>query len=163
MATSKPRAPEVERGRREGRGRGVGPREEPEVISRDEMRWEPAPDVFPAGAQFCVLHGDPTAAGALFSVRLRTSQGYVFAPHSHPHDEHVTVISGRLELGNGAALDRSATRILEPGGYAFLPKEQFHYAVALSEDTVFQVEAIGPFGITYARPEDDPRNAPAAH
>jgi quercetin dioxygenase-like cupin family protein len=83
----------------------------------------------------------------------------VFAPHSHPHDEHVTVISGRLELGNGAKLEHRGTQILDAGGYAFLPKDQFHFAWALSDGTIFQVQAVGPFGITYANPEDDPRNA----
>jgi hypothetical protein len=27
------------------------------------------------------------------------------------------------------------------------------------DDVVFQVNAIGPFGITYANPEDDPRRS----
>lgn len=138
------------------------PREVPALIPQEEMRWGPAPDVFPAGAQFCVLHGDP-GGGGMFSVRLKASERYVFAPHCHPHDEHVTVISGRLELGNGRTLDRSGTQVLEPGGYAFLPKDQFHYAWALDEDTVFQVEAIGPFGITYANPADDPRIGVSTH
>jgi quercetin dioxygenase-like cupin family protein len=108
--------------------------------------------------QFCVLHGAPDAAGALFTVRLKTGDGYVFAPHSHPHDEHVTVVAGALWLGNGAKLDRAEARRLDVGGYAFLPKEQFHYAWAEGE-TVFQVSAIGPFAITYANPDDDPRGA----
>ena len=94
----------------------------------------------------------------MFSVRLRAGEGFVFAPHKHPHDEHVTVISGRLELGEGERIEPGRSRIMEAGGYAFLPREQFHYGRALSADTTFQVEAIGPFGITYARPEDDPRS-----
>lgn len=141
-------------------------RDEPEparLFAPEEMSWGPAPDAFPAGAQLCVLHGDPGVEGKMFSVRLKASQHYVFAPHSHPHDEHVTVISGRLELGNGATLDHERTRILEPGGYAFLPREHFHYAWALRDDTVLQVEAIGPFGITYANPQDDPRSGGTQH
>jgi hypothetical protein len=34
----------------------------------------------------------------------------------------------------------------------FLPKERFHYAWATHDDTEFQVNAIGPFAITYAHP-----------
>jgi quercetin dioxygenase-like cupin family protein len=130
--------------------------EAPALVARDDAQWGPAPDAFPAGAQLCVLHGAPDSLGAMFTVRLKTGDGYLFAPHSHPHDEHVTVISGALLLGNGAKLDRAAARTLGPGGYAFLPKDQFHYAWA-QDETVFQVNAIGPFGITYANPEDDPR------
>jgi quercetin dioxygenase-like cupin family protein len=132
-------------------------REAARLWSRDELTWQPAPDAFPKGAHFCVLHGDPGAQGQVFTVRLKASQGYVFAPHSHPHDEHVTVISGALQLGEGDTLDRTRTRTLGPGGYAFLPRDQFHYAWPAEDDTVFQVEAVGPFGITYARREDDPR------
>jgi quercetin dioxygenase-like cupin family protein len=136
--------------------------ERPELTPQEDMRWGPAPDVFPPGAQMCVLHGDP-GAGGMLSVRLKASQRYVFAPHSHPHDEHVTVISGRLELGNGRTLDRSDTKVLGPGDYAFLPREQFHYAWAADGETVFQVNLIGPFAITYANPEDDPRTAGSKH
>jgi quercetin dioxygenase-like cupin family protein len=145
---------------REERGRASEP---PRLLGNDDLTWGPAPDAFPAGAQLCLLHGDPGAAGAMFSVRLKASERFLFAPHSHPHDEHVTVISGRLELGDGATADRGSTRTLGPGGYAFLPKDRFHYAWAADDDTVFQVEAIGPFAITYARPEDDPRRAGGAH
>lgn len=137
---------------------GRGTWETPALRARDEVTWGPAPDVFPAGAQFCVLHGDPTAAGAMFTVRLKASEGYCFAPHSHPHDEHLTIISGTLLLGNGPTLDRTRATALGPGSYVFLPKEQFHYAWATDDDTEFQVNAIGPFAITYAHPEDDPRN-----
>lgn len=125
--------------------------------AREEMEWGPAPEVFPAGADFCVLHGDPGNPGAQFTVRLRASEGYFFPPHSHPHDEHVTIVSGALLLGDGPKLDRAGARRLEAGAYVFLPKDQFHYAWAEEDDTVFQVNAVGPFGITYANPEDDPR------
>lgn len=137
--------------------------EAPELVEKTSMSWGPAPDVFPAGAHFCVLHGDPFAPGQMFAVRLRASEGYVFAPHSHPHDEHITIVSGALLLGNGSTLDREGARRLEAGAYAFLPKDQFHYAWAAEDDTVFQVNAVGPFGITYARPEDDPRNPSVTH
>lgn len=140
-----------------------GETQAPELLASHELPWGPAPDVFPAGARFCVLHGDPAAQGDTFTVRLKTSEQYFFAPHSHPHDEHLTIISGRLKLGNGSTADRDAARDLAQGDYAFLPKEQFHYAWALDAETVFQVQAIGPFGITYARSEDDPRNRGSTH
>lgn len=137
--------------------------EAPELVAQRDLKWGPAPDAFPAGCELCLLHGDPAAEGTMFSVRLRASRQYVYAPHRHPHDEHVTVISGSLHLGNGATLDRGGATLLQPGDYAFLPREQYHYAWTGPEEVVIQVEAIGPFGITYANPEDDPRNTPAAH
>lgn len=163
MAASTHEAQGVGEGRQAIATERAVPTESPELIRRAEMSWGAAPDAFPAGCELCVLHGDPGAQGAMFSVRLRTSEEYVFAPHCHPHDEHVTVISGRLHLGNGRTLDRAGARLLEPGDYAFLPKEQYHYAWSAADDTVIQVEAIGPFAITYANPADDPRHASAAH
>jgi quercetin dioxygenase-like cupin family protein len=127
-------------------------------MSGTEMEFGPGPDAFPPGVEFCFMHGAPDEARAMFTVRLKAEQGYRFAPHSHPHDEHVTIVSGRMLLGNGSTADRGSAREMGPGSYAFLPKEQFHYAWALDE-VVFQVNAIGPFGITYANPEDDPRRA----
>jgi quercetin dioxygenase-like cupin family protein len=160
MATSDPNPQSAAHGRGEERRESAS--EAPALITQGEMQWGPAPDVFPAGAQFCLLHGDP-GSGGMFTVRLKAAHRYVFAPHSHPHDEHITVISGRLELGNGRTLDRSDTRVLEAGAYAFLPKEQFHYAWTGEEDAVFQVEANGPFAITYADPADDPRTGRSTH
>ena len=130
--------------------------ETPAMTREEEMQYGPGPDAFPPGVQFCFLHGAPDAAGKMFTVRLRASQGYTFAPHCHPHDEHVTIVSGTMLLGNGTKADRASAQRMGPGSYAFLPKEQFHYAWALDE-VVFQVNAVGPFGITYANPEDDPR------
>jgi quercetin dioxygenase-like cupin family protein len=128
------------------------------LLGENDMTYGPGPDAFPPGVHFCFLHGAPDAAGAMFTVRLKAQQGYLFAPHSHPHDEHVTIVSGTLLLGNGSKADRAAARKMGPGSYAFLPREQFHYAWAVDE-VVFQVNAIGPFGITYANPEDDPRRS----
>jgi quercetin dioxygenase-like cupin family protein len=136
--------------------------EPPSLVGRDELSWAPAPDGFPPGVHLCVLHGDPAADG-VFTLRLKVSDGVVLAPHRHPFDEHLTVVSGALLLGYGATLDPEASRLLAPGGYAFLPREQLHFAWADGE-TVFQVSAVGPFGISYENPADDPRNAaPVTH
>jgi quercetin dioxygenase-like cupin family protein len=142
----------------QAQAQAAAPGEAPALVPQDEMAWGPAPDAFPQGVGLCVLHGDPFAQGQVFTVRLKAASGVVFAPHRHPHDEHITIVSGGLVLGNGARLERAGSRQLGPGDYAFLPREQFHYAWA-DGDTVFQVSAVGPFGITYADPNDDPRNA----
>ena len=57
-----------------------------------------APTVpLPAGAQFTVLQGDPSAPG-VYTVRLEMPPGYVIAPHTHPTDEHVTVMARILPV-----------------------------------------------------------------
>ena len=65
-----------------------------------DLKWGPAPPVFPAGAQMAVLSGDPGKAGS-FVIRLMMPAGYKIAAHHHPTDEYVTVISGDFFLGHG--------------------------------------------------------------
>jgi len=52
---------------------------------QSDLKWGPAPAIFPAGAQMAVLQGDPGSA-ELFTVRLRFPDGYKVAPHTHPPD-----------------------------------------------------------------------------
>src|SRR3954471_21026220 len=68
------------------------------------LKWGPAPAVFPAGAKMAVLQGDPSKS-ELFTVRLDMPDGYAIAPHWHPTDEHVTVISGKFLVGMGDKSD----------------------------------------------------------
>src|SRR5690348_6745209 len=66
----------------------------------EDFSWGPAPAIFPAGAQMAVLQGNPGGT-EMFTVRLRFPNGYKIAPHTHPTDEHVTVISGHFKVGMG--------------------------------------------------------------
>jgi quercetin dioxygenase-like cupin family protein len=125
-----------------------------------EIKWGDPPPVFEKGASFAVLSGDPGKAG-LFVVRLKMPAGYKIAPHWHPTDEHVTVLSGTFGLGMGDTFDKAAARQLPVGGYALLPAEMHHYAVAMTEATV-QVHGMGPFKLTYVNPSDDPSKRTAS-
>ena len=69
-----------------------------EMQHEPEIKWGPAPPIFPAGALFAVVQGDPSVPGALFTVRLRFPNNYILPPHTHPTDEHVTVLRGTLGL-----------------------------------------------------------------
>ena len=101
-----------------------------------------------------VLHGDPTKSGT-FVVRLKFPANYQVAAHYHPTDEHVTIISGEMSLGMGDKLDRAKANTLKPGGYVALPAKMSHY-VWTDSGVVLQVQAEGPFALTYVNPADDP-------
>lgn len=124
------------------------------------VKWGPAPAVFPAGAKMAVLSGDPSRRD-LFTVRLDMPSGYKIAPHYHPTDEHVTVISGNFLVGMGDKLDANKTTSLKAGGFVTAPAQAHHFAIARSH-TVVQVHAMGPFQITYVNPADDPSKKAAA-
>ena len=125
------------------------------VVQADAVKWGPAPPVLPAGAQAAVLLGDPSKDGP-FTIRLSAPDGYKVPPHFHPTTENVSVISGTLSVGMGDKWDDSKMTDVKAGGFAKVPKGMHHYAGAKGE-TVIQVHATGPFGITYVNPTDDPR------
>ena len=127
----------------------------PTASKAPDLQWGPAPPVFPAGAQMAVLQGNPGAA-SLFTVRLRLPSGYKIAPHTHPTDEHVTVIKGTFLVGMGASVDRKSMLTLHAGGFVTAPADHAHYAVTEGHTEV-QVHAMGPFVMTYVNPADDPR------
>jgi quercetin dioxygenase-like cupin family protein len=129
------------------------------LMTPSEMTWGDPPPVFEKGASFSVVAGDPGKSG-IYVVRLRMPAGYRINPHWHPTDEHVTVISGTLALGMGEKFDEASMKEIPVGGYALLPAEMRHYAMAKTDATV-QVHGMGPFALTYVNPADDPskRNA----
>jgi quercetin dioxygenase-like cupin family protein len=120
-----------------------------------EIKWGPAPPGLPPGAQAAVLAGDPGKEGP-FVLRAKLPAGYRVPPHWHPVDEHVTIISGTLQLGMGDKFDVGSMRALTAGSFAIAEKEMRHYVQAKGP-TVIQVSAMGPFAITYVNQADDPR------
>lgn len=122
---------------------------------RSEIVWGPAPAVFPPGAQMAVLQGDPSKAG-VYTVRLRMPNGYRIAPHTHPTDEHVTVISGTFRVAMGETFEEEGMAELRQGGFITAPANMAHYAMARGQ-TVVQVHGMGPFQLTYVNPADMPK------
>ena len=129
------------------------------ALAPTEVKWGPAPPSLPKGGRIAVVSGDPGKAGP-FVIRLKLPAGYKIAPHWHPTDEHVTVISGVMALGMGEKFDRAALKTLPAGGYGMLPAEMRHFALAKTAATI-QVHGMGPFVLNYVNPADDPSKADA--
>ncbi|HSU55573.1 MAG TPA: cupin domain-containing protein [Candidatus Dormibacteraeota bacterium] len=129
-------------------------------VNASQIKWGPAPDFIPKGAQIAVLSGDPSKEG-LYVVRLKLPAGYKIAAHNHPTAEMVTVVSGNFHLGMGDKLDQRKGIALTAGGYAEAPAKMNHYAWT-SSPTIVQVHGQGPFAVTYVNPADDPRGKPQA-
>ena len=104
-----------------------------------------------------MLQGDPSVAGAVFTVRLRMPDHYVIPPHWHPTDEAVTVIKGTFLVGIGDTVDRkNLLPALHRSDFVVAPANVNHFAMTKGRTEV-QVHAIGPFAMTYVNPADDPR------
>ena len=97
------------------------------------------------------------AANVLFAYRLKVPDNYMIQPHFHPADEHLVVISGVFNMGHGDKFDINATRPMTAGSFVVMPKGAHHFAWTKGE-TIIQVYAIGPWGLTYVNPKDDPRS-----
>ena len=121
---------------------------------QDDIKWGPAPAIFPKGAEFAVLQGDPSKTDE-FTVRLRFPNGYKIPPHTHPTIENVTVLKGTFLAGMGEQFVESSMKPFGRDAFASIPANHAHYAMARGQ-TIVQVHAIGPFQLTYVNPADDP-------
>ncbi|MEX2382782.1 MAG: cupin domain-containing protein, partial [Opitutales bacterium] len=124
----------------------------------DEIDWHDGPDSLPEGSQIAVLEGDPTQEG-FFTARLKFPADYRIPPHTHPRTERVTVLSGEFKLGMGREFDEEDTVSLSEGAFFTMPAGMEHYVQTGSETTI-QLTGVGPWGIEYVNPEDDPRGIP---
>jgi hypothetical protein len=125
------------------------------VLLRDsDVKWGDAPPVLEKGASFAVISGDPSKSGP-YVVRLKMPAGYKIAPHWHPTDENITVVSGTFALGMGEKFDPTALKGFGAGSYGLMPAEMRHFAMARTA-AIVQVHGIGPFAINYVNPADDP-------
>ena len=103
------------------------------IVQADEVKWGPGSPAVQPGPQQALLVGDPTKEGG-YVVRAKFPAGFKVAPHVHPNDENVTVISGMFHIGLGDKFDESKGQAIKPGGYFQVPKGLQHFAWA-SQDT----------------------------
>ncbi len=127
------------------------------LVSARDVTWGDPPPSLPKGAKMAVIAGDPTKA-VPFAIRAQFPAGYRIPPHWHPTDENVTVLSGTLALGMGEQFDAAAAKDVPTGGFAVLPANMRHFAIARTAATI-QINGMGPFMINYVNPADDPSKA----
>ena len=125
------------------------------AIRPEDVVWKPFP-AFPPAARLAVLVGDPTQPGP-YVIRVKLPAGTRMAPHRHPEDRIYTVMSGIFYIGRGEVFDEGALEAFGPGAVVVLPGGQAHFHWAKSGEYVTQVIAIGPLGLDYVAPADDPR------
>jgi quercetin dioxygenase-like cupin family protein len=131
------------------------------AIRPEEIEWKAFP-AFPPAARLAVLIGDPSQPGP-YVIRVRLAAGGRLMPHKHPEDRVYTVISGVFYIGLGETFDESRLTAYGAGSVVVLPGDQAHFHCAKSGDYITQVTAIGPLGLTYLDPANDPRlHAPSS-
>jgi quercetin dioxygenase-like cupin family protein len=125
------------------------------MVLPSELVWSEGPGSLPPGAKFTVIEGVPSEAG-LFTMRLKLPANYVIGVHTHPAHEHVTVLEGACYMGVGKVFDEKAAKELKTGAFALMKIGTYHYFFT-KEECVVQLHGMGPWGINYLDPKDDPR------
>jgi quercetin dioxygenase-like cupin family protein len=123
----------------------------------DNLIWKNNP-AFPKGVEIATLVGDPMKAGDVVVLRIKFPPNFQMPPHTHPYSEVVTVISGAVGSSHGEKFEKNG-ELLKPGSLWVYPAKHAHYAWTGSEGGILQVQFIGPGGIDYINPADDPRKA----
>jgi quercetin dioxygenase-like cupin family protein len=131
------------------------------VIRPDEVQWKPFP-AFPPAARLAVLVGQPNEPGP-YVIRVMLPHGTKIMPHKHSEDRIYLVISGVFYIGLGDEFDESKLTAHGPGTVVVLPGGQSHFHWAKSGEYITQVTAIGPLGLEYVDPTDDPRAVGKGH
>ncbi len=126
------------------------------AVYPEDAPWAPFP-AFPPAARLAVLVGDPSKPGP-YVIRVKLPHGTRMAPHRHAEDRIYTVISGLFYIGLGDEFDETKLQAFPPGTMVVLPAGQSHFHCAKSGEYVTQVTAIGPLGLAYVDPGDDPRS-----
>jgi quercetin dioxygenase-like cupin family protein len=123
-------------------------------VKPEDVTFKPNPLL--KGMESAVVIGDPSKPGVAV-VRNKFPANFKVAPHTHPHGEVVTVLSGSVGFGLGDTFDPSKGEMVKAGGINVVPAKQSHFVWTGSEEAVIQVQYIGPTGIDFVNPADDPR------
>jgi len=121
-----------------------------ETRANSSLSWSDlvVPGFLP-GVKRAVLHGNPAGTGD-YVLRLQFPDGYQVPVHWHQKAEHVTVLSGTLNLGMGGDPNGS-TRAFTAGDFGYMPGRTPHFARATGVTTV-QLHGIGPFQLNLGTP-----------
>jgi hypothetical protein len=126
------------------------------AILSEDVEWKPFA-AFPPSVRLAVIVGRPSEKGP-YMIRVKVPRGVKLMPHTHPEDRIYTVISGIFYIGLGDQFEADKLEAYPPGSVIVLPGSTSHFHWAKSSDYVTQVTAIGPLGLDYVNPKDDPRN-----
>jgi len=124
------------------------------MVSAKDLKWAEVPSL-PPGAKIAVIEGPMTEA-VPFTIRLKFPADYKIPAHSHPAVERVTVLSGTFHMGTGDKLDLQKGMALSPGDMMIMQPKTNHFAWT-KDEVIVQLNGMGPWGVTYVDPADDPR------
>jgi quercetin dioxygenase-like cupin family protein len=118
------------------------------VLFAADLSWFAMTDL-PPGAQIAIIHGDPHKKGK-FIVQLKFPANYIVPAHHHASVAHATVIAGTYYIGDGTVADGNAGKPIHTGESFVIPANNKHYGWT-KEETILQIEAMGPWNMIYSQ------------
>ena len=112
-------------------------------VTAEQLTWI----ADPRGYEQAVIVGDPAKPG-MYAARIRFPANLRIAPHFHPDDRIITVLSGTVLFGYGERFDETTMRALSAGSVWTEPAKQPHFAWSKDGEVVLQVIGMGPSGTT---------------
>lgn len=106
-----------------------------------DIQWNQrrtSPDVFIAA-----IYGE-TANAEPYAFRVRAQAGHALAPHTHPDERTVTVLSGTYWTGVGETFDESRLQAYPAGSFYVIPAGVPHFSAVLEGEVEFQESGFGP-------------------
>ena len=113
------------------------------AVRAGDIAWQRCPENLPSGCRLAVLEGDPQGDG-LFTVRFRLDAGFVMPTHTHPRDERVTLLRGRMAVAFGAGATRDDAVSFGAGDYYVNARGAVH-TVWADEASELQITGVAPW------------------
>jgi hypothetical protein len=123
-------------------------------ILPEDFDWKPFP-AFPPSVRLAVVVGEPSKPGP-YVIPVEAPSAVKLTPHRHPEDRIYTVMSGVFYVGLGEQFDGDKVEAYPLGSVIVVPGDTWRFHWAKSGEYVTQVTAIGPLGLEYLDPDDDP-------
>lgn len=117
------------------------------ALAPKDIRWS-TPAYYTDGRQRAYLLGDSSKGGDWID-RVRIPGSSQVLPHTHPHDELVTVIEGTWYLGIGEKFDETQLQPYPAGSFIHIPAGVAHFLATKEGPVIVQVSGHGIFQTTY--------------
>ena len=127
------------------------------LIHANEMTTWGNPKTLPKGAHDHLLTGNPSTKD-FYAFRFKFPANYKVPPFTLSSQSYVTVISGKLYVGEGTQIDEKNQTPLGEGSYLVISPNHPLYFSTRDEKVILQFNGIGPLEVNYVNKIDDPRN-----
>jgi quercetin dioxygenase-like cupin family protein len=118
------------------------------ALTPGQLKYSESPRA--PGVLTAPLFGVPSKA-EYYVFRAKYPPNTVNAPHHHPGDEELTVISGTLYVGHGTTMDRDKAVAYPPGSYIREPAGTVHFLFTKDEVVEVEVRGKGPRQNIYSK------------